>query len=159
MMAATISRARRALPGRGRGLRAVALGVAGVLLCGAAPATEGAGPVAALLRGATVRAMVPAVPAALGVPTASTVPGWPREVSPAMQDSSAAQDEFVPIDELPPEERLPAAPFLVAAYTITLVLLAGYVWLLWRRLETVRRELHDARAAAGARADSRTEGP
>jgi CcmD family protein len=60
---------------------------------------------------------------------------------------TAAQDEFVPIDELPPEDRLPAAPFLVAAYTITLVLLAGYVWLLWRRLGVVQHELNEVRRA------------
>lgn len=59
--------------------------------------------------------------------------------------TTPAQDGFVPIDELPPEDRLPAAPFLVGAYTVTLVLLAGYVWLLWRKLGTVQRELHDAR--------------
>lgn len=61
--------------------------------------------------------------------------------------TTAAQDEFVPIDQLPPEDRLPAAPFLIAAYTVTLVLLAGYVWLLWRRLATVQRELEVVRRA------------
>lgn len=64
--------------------------------------------------------------------------------------TTAAQDGFVPIDELPPEDRLPAAPFLVAAYSITLVLLGGYVWLLWRRLSTVQRELDEVRRTIGA---------
>jgi CcmD family protein len=59
--------------------------------------------------------------------------------------TTAAQDEFVPISELPPEDRLPAAPFLVAAYTITLVLLAGYVWLLWRRVGALQHELNEVR--------------
>src|SRR5690606_31927346 len=77
----------------------------------------------------------------------------------AMQETTAAQDEFVPIDELPPEDRLPAAPFLVGAYTVTLILMVGYVWLLWRRLEVVRRELHEARAAAHARPPGRAEAP
>lgn len=70
----------------------------------------------------------------------------------AAQTTTAAQDEFVPIDELPPEDRLPAAPFLVAAYTITLLLLVGYVWLLWRRLALVQRELHEARGRRSPRA-------
>lgn len=65
----------------------------------------------------------------------------------AAQETTAAQDEFVPIDQLPPEDRLPAAPFLVAAYTVALLLLFGYVWLLWRRLGLVQQELRAARAA------------
>jgi len=79
--------------------------------------------------------------------------GWgvqaqvPAETAPQAPTTTAAQDEFVPIDQLPPEDRLPAAPFLVAAYTVTLVLLAGYVWLLWRRLATVERELAMVRRA------------
>lgn len=78
--------------------------------------------------------------------------GWgaaaqPVETAPQAQAPTAAQDEFVPIDQLPPEDRLPAAPFLIAAYTVTLVLLAGYVWLLWRRLATVQRELEVVRRA------------
>ena len=65
--------------------------------------------------------------------------------------TTAAQDEFVPIDQLPPEDRLPAAPFLVAAYTITLVLLGGYVTLLWRRLGAVQRDLETVRRSARTR--------
>ena len=64
--------------------------------------------------------------------------------------TTAAQDGFVPIDELPPEDRLPAAPFLVGAYTITLVLLVGYAWLLWRRLGVVQRDLDEVRRSVGA---------
>lgn len=75
----------------------------------------------------------------LAQPTATPSQGAPS--------TTAAQDEFVPISELPPEDRLPAAPFLVAAYTVTLVLLAGYVWLLWRRLGVVQHELNEVRRA------------
>ena len=70
--------------------------------------------------------------------------------SPPPTTTTAAQDGFVPIDELPPEDRLPAAPFLVGAYTITLVLLVGYVWLLWRRLGVVQRDLDEVRRTVGA---------
>lgn len=75
----------------------------------------------------------------LAQPTATPPSGTPT--------TTAAQDEFVPISELPPEDRLPAAPFLVGAYTVTLVLLAGYVWLLWRRLGVVQHELNEVRRA------------
>jgi CcmD family protein len=76
-------------------------------------------------------------------PTAAPPAGAPAQAA----GQTAAQDEFVPISELPPEDRLPAAPFLVAAYTITLVLLAGYIWLLWRRLGVVQQELNQVRRA------------
>jgi CcmD family protein len=61
---------------------------------------------------------------------------------------TAAQDGFVPIDELPADDQLPAAPFLVTAYAAAWVLVLGYVWMLWRRLGRVERELGQARAAA-----------
>lgn len=62
--------------------------------------------------------------------------------------STAAQDGFVPIDELPADDQLPAAPFLVAAYVAAWALVLAYVWILWRRLERVQRELGQARDAA-----------
>jgi CcmD family protein len=52
-----------------------------------------------------------------------------------------AQDEFVPIDQLPPQEQLPAAPLLVAAYSVVWVLVAGYLFSIWRRVGRVEREL------------------
>jgi CcmD family protein len=57
-----------------------------------------------------------------------------------------AQDEFVPISELPADEKLPAAPFLIAAYAVVWVVLAVYVWTLWRRF---RRAEQDVRNLAG----------
>jgi CcmD family protein len=44
-----------------------------------------------------------------------------------------AQDEFVPISELPANEQLPAAPLLIAAYAVVWIVLAVYVWTLWKR--------------------------
>jgi CcmD family protein len=52
-----------------------------------------------------------------------------------------AQDEFVPIDELPPQEQLPAAPLLIAAYSVAWVLVAGYLFSIWRRMGRVEHEL------------------
>ena len=59
----------------------------------------------------------------------------------AQQPPRAAQDEFVPIDQLPQDERLPAARLLIAAYAAAWVLVAGYLWSIWRRLARVEREL------------------
>jgi len=52
-----------------------------------------------------------------------------------------AQDEFVPVDQLPPQEQMPAAPLLIAAYSVVWVLVAGYLFSIWRRLGRVEREL------------------
>ena len=52
-----------------------------------------------------------------------------------------AQDEFVPIDELPAQEQLPAAPLLIAAYSVAWVLVAGYLFSIWRRMGRVEHEL------------------
>jgi CcmD family protein len=61
----------------------------------------------------------------------------------AQQPPRAAQEEFVPIDELPPDERMPAAPFLIAAYAVAWVAVAGYLWSIWQRLARVEREIAD----------------
>jgi hypothetical protein len=53
----------------------------------------------------------------------------------------AAQDEFVPISELPATEQLPAAPLLIAAYAVVWVVLAVYVWTLWKRFWRVEQDL------------------
>jgi CcmD family protein len=55
----------------------------------------------------------------------------------------AAQDEFTPIDQLPPDEKLPAARLLIAAYAVAWVLVALYLWSIWKRLGQVERELAD----------------
>jgi CcmD family protein len=52
-----------------------------------------------------------------------------------------AQDEFVPLNELPPQEQLPAAPLLIAAYSVAWIVVAGYLFSIWRRLGRVEQEL------------------
>ena len=67
--------------------------------------------------------------------------------------SPAAQEGFVPIDQLAPKEELPAAPLVMAAYAVAWLVIFGYVWSLWRRLQKVEAEIADAnrRLASGAR--------
>lgn len=57
--------------------------------------------------------------------------------------STAAQEGFVPVSSIPQTEQLPAAPLLIASYAFVWVALIVYVWLLWRRLTRVERELAD----------------
>jgi len=52
------------------------------------------------------------------------------------------QTEFVPIKELPPSEQMPAAPLLITAYAVFLVLMVFYVWTVWRRLNRVDADIH-----------------
>lgn len=59
------------------------------------------------------------------------------------------QDAFVPLSELQ-RETLPAAPLVYGAYAFAWTALLVYVWMLWRRLTRVERELADA----GARQES-----
>jgi CcmD family protein len=58
-----------------------------------------------------------------------------------------AQDGFVPVrpGELG-QEQLPAAPLVFAAYSVIWMALIVYVFLLWRRLTNVERELRDVSA-------------
>ena len=52
-----------------------------------------------------------------------------------------AQDEFLPVDQLPPGEQLPAARFLIIAYSVAWILVAGYLFSIWRRMGRVEHEL------------------
>ncbi len=65
----------------------------------------------------------------------SSVPPPPSTAAPA------AQDEFVPISELPADEQLPAAPLLIAAYAVVWIVLAVYVWTLWKRFWRAEQDL------------------
>jgi CcmD family protein len=78
-----------------------------------------------------------------GQVTGSATSGDPLPVLLALQQPPrpAAQDEFVPVSELPAHEQLPAAPLLIAAYAFVWVALLVYVFMLWRRLGKVEREL------------------
>lgn len=69
------------------------------------------------------------------------------------QPPSPAQEGFVPIDQLQPKEQLPAAPLVMAAYAIAWLVIFGYVWSLWRRLNQVEQEIASVsqRVSGGAR--------
>lgn len=62
----------------------------------------------------------------------------------AGQPPSQPQGGFVPIDQLPAPESIPAAPLVIAAYAVAWVVIFFYVWSVWRRLNRVEAELHDA---------------
>ena len=65
----------------------------------------------------------------------------------------AGQSEFVPVNGLPESEKLPAAPLLVIAYAVFLVLMIFYVWTVWRRLNKVEADMRalEQRTAKGGR--------
>ena len=74
-------------------------------------------------------------------------PAWSLTVAarqPPPQPTRPAQDEFVPIDQLPPGEQLPAAPLLIAAYSVAWLVVAGYLFSIWRRLDRVDRDIAEA---------------
>jgi CcmD family protein len=52
------------------------------------------------------------------------------------------QSEFVPVTEIPASEQLPSAPLLITAYAFVWIAVFAYVWLMWRRLGKVERELN-----------------
>jgi len=62
--------------------------------------------------------------------------------APVFAQPPAGQSEFVPVNGIPENEKLPAAPLLVVAYAVFLVLMVGYVWTVWRRLSKVEAEMH-----------------
>ena len=55
---------------------------------------------------------------------------------------------FTPLDQLPPTEPFPAAPLLVAAYAVVLVVLFLYLVSVARRLTAVQREVERLEADA-----------
>ena len=69
----------------------------------------------------------------------------------AAQPTEAAQDGFVPMGDIPPEDQLPAAPLLVAAYAVVWAIAIGYLWTIWRRLDSVERELAEVARRVGGR--------
>jgi CcmD family protein len=56
-----------------------------------------------------------------------------------------AQGEFVPARPGELQEKLPATPFVFIAYAFVWGALALYVFLMWRRLARVERDLADVR--------------
>jgi CcmD family protein len=75
----------------------------------------------------------------LAVVVAAVAPVTPA----AHQPPRPADEQFVPIDELPPDEKLPAAPFVIAAYSVAWIVVAAYLWTIWRRLGRVEQEIAD----------------
>lgn len=72
--------------------------------------------------------------------------------APQPPQTQAVQDEYVPVSQLPPaSEQLPAAPLVVGAYGFIWIALLAYLWVIWRRLGAVDRELAELRRAIGAR--------
>jgi CcmD family protein len=53
------------------------------------------------------------------------------------------QTEFVPVSQLPAGEQLPAARLLVAAYAFVWIAVLAYVWLMWRKLGRIEREISE----------------
>jgi CcmD family protein len=68
-------------------------------------------------------------------------PGTAPAARPPSSTTPPAQDEFVPISELPADDKLPAAPLLIAAYAVVWIVLAVYVWTLWRRFLRAEQDL------------------
>ena len=68
------------------------------------------------------------------------------------QGPGVAQEEFVPVspDDLD-QEQLPAAPLVFAAYAFVWLALVTYVFVLWRRVVHVQRELADLTARVTTR--------
>jgi CcmD family protein len=66
---------------------------------------------------------------------------------------TAAQEGYVPIDQLQAKEEIPAAPLVMTAFSVAWLVVFGYVWSIWRRLNKVEREIADIhrRVAGGAR--------
>jgi CcmD family protein len=59
-------------------------------------------------------------------------------------------DGFVPASSLPSQEQLPAAPLVIGAYSVAWVLVFGYLWSIWRRLERLETELAEVRRRVAA---------
>jgi type VI protein secretion system component VasF len=74
-------------------------------------------------------------------------------IAPLAAQAPAGQSEFVPVNGLPESEKLPAAPLLVVAYAVFLVLMVFYVWTVWRRLNKVEADMRalEQRTAKGGR--------
>jgi CcmD family protein len=79
----------------------------------------------------------------------SSVVGWTGALVAAgaaapgvlIAQAQQAQEGFVPMAQAGPRETLPATPLVFAAYAFVWVAVLAYVFLLWRRLNRVERDL------------------
>src|SRR5215510_2477985 len=74
----------------------------------------------------------------LAIAVISAAPARAQQPPPV---SDPAQQGFVPADKLPQQEQLPATPLVAGAYAFVWVVIFLYLWSIWRRLNTVEREL------------------
>ena len=97
----------------------------------------------------TLAVLVPAAAAQGAQPPAAPPSEPPITQAPL---PPVAQDGFVPVrpGELE-QEQLPAAPLVFVAYSVVWLALVGYVFVLWRRITNVERELKDVSAKLSAR--------
>jgi hypothetical protein len=72
-------------------------------------------------------------------PAARQTPANPPTAPPP---STAAQEGFVPVEQLPnPQDTIPAPRLVASAYALVWIVLMAYLYSIWRRLGTVKREL------------------
>jgi CcmD family protein len=73
-------------------------------------------------------------------------------VAAAQNPQPSAQEDFRPVKpgELE-QEQIPAAPLVFTAYSVIWLALVAYIFVLWRRLTRVERELHEVSAKLHAR--------
>ena len=67
----------------------------------------------------------------------------------AGQQPNEGLEGFVPASSLPPGEQIPAAPLLIGSYAFFLVLMVFYLWTVWRRIDSVEREMQDLERRQG----------
>jgi CcmD family protein len=59
----------------------------------------------------------------------------------AAVSAQPGQSEFKPVTEIPASEQLPSAPLVIAAYAFVWLAFMFYVWMMWKKLGKVDREL------------------
>ena len=59
------------------------------------------------------------------------------------------QSEFQPVTEIPASEQLPSAPLVIAAYAFVWLAFMFYVWMMWKKLGRVEREVTQLSAQIG----------
>ena len=67
----------------------------------------------------------------------------------AVMFAQPGQSEFQPVTEVPASEQLPSAPLVIAAYAFVWLAFMFYVWMMWKKLGKVERELTQLSAQIG----------